>query len=211
MLNPRIYLEDCIRFTNHRQWRTIFPWQVIYDSIDNETFEYTGEDTLTFKRLTGHEWDPLEDKGLKMIRCPKCAVSLVVSWTQPPPVSSREALEAYLVFDTGFAGSEFRQDCSSCHLTITHEKLRVGKFCSDADALIEWDQPLAGTILNMWGEPAGTYISSSHLMIPAADHKQAQAKAKPSALTTPSSPTASSRTSHTCNLPTSDPKSPTLA
>lgn len=155
MLNPRIYLEDCIRYTNHKQWRTTFPWQIIYESIDDESFEYTREDIYTFQRSTGHEWDPLQDDDLKKVRCPRCTASVAVPWTQPPPVPSSEALDAYLAFDTGFSGTEFRHECPSCCLTITHDNLRVGKFCDDGDALINLDRPLAGTIINMWGEPAG--------------------------------------------------------
>jgi hypothetical protein len=156
MLNPRIYLEDSIRYTNHTLWRTRFPWEAVYASINNATFEYTQEDMTTFKQSTGEEWDSLRERDFKEIRCPKCVTANNVPWTQPPPVSAPEALEAYLTGDTGFAGSAFQHNCTSCDLTITHEKLRVGKFCDDGDALVRLQRPLAGTILNIWGEPTGT-------------------------------------------------------
>jgi hypothetical protein len=36
MLNPRIYLDDSVRYTKHTLWRTSFPWKLIYKSIDDE-------------------------------------------------------------------------------------------------------------------------------------------------------------------------------
>jgi hypothetical protein len=156
MLNPRIYLEDCVRHTNHKQWRTDFPWQLIYDSINNSTFEYSQEDMTTFQQSTGYNWDPLKDENLKKINCPKCISANRVPWTQPPIKAGPEALEEYLTNDSGFTGSAFQHPCLSCDLVITHEKLRVGKYCDDAENLIKMERPLAGTILNLWGEPAGT-------------------------------------------------------
>lgn len=155
MLNPRTYLEDCIRFTTHKLWRTTFPWQHIYDSIDNESFEYTQEDTVTWERATRHFWDPLQDEGLKRVDCPKCGKVSRVPWTNPPASSTYEALEAYLTNDTGFAGSAFQHSCMGCGFLITHEKLRVAKFCNDAHNVMKVEIPLAGTILNIWGEPGG--------------------------------------------------------
>jgi len=156
MLNPRIYLEDCVRYTAHKLWRTTFPWQVIYEAIDNETLDYNPQSMDTVKRTTGFDWDPLKDEDLKKINCPKCVEVNWVPWTQPAVTSGPEALEAYLANDTGFIGATFQHTCSACGLDITHEKLRVGKFCDDGESLIKSDRPLAGTILNLWGEPAGT-------------------------------------------------------
>ncbi|KAH7082416.1 hypothetical protein FB567DRAFT_474898 [Paraphoma chrysanthemicola] len=156
MLNPRVYLEDCIRYSKHRLWRTWFPWEVIHRAIDNETFEYAPNDVLSFRRDTKRRWDPLQQELQKHIKCPKCESINEVPWTQPPLKTTPEALEAYLAKDTGFAGTDFRHSCMSCGLVITHERLRVGKFCDDADSLMDGKRPLAGTILNMWGIPTGT-------------------------------------------------------
>ncbi|KAH8708552.1 hypothetical protein GQ44DRAFT_690888 [Phaeosphaeriaceae sp. PMI808] len=155
MLNPRIYLEDSVRYTRHKLWRTSFPWELIYRFIDNETFEYYQEETDYFLRTT-HCWDPMRDHQLKHIKCPKCTKPNKVPWTCPPVTSGPEDLEAYLTNDTGYSGSAFRYSCSSCKFTITHEALRVGKFCDDAYNLQYSQRPLAGTILNIWGEPTGT-------------------------------------------------------
>jgi hypothetical protein len=155
-LNPRIYLEDCVRYTKHALWRTPFPWQLIYESIDDETFQYSQTDPWEFKKKTGHLWDPIYEDDTKMIICPKCSLAILVPWTRPPPAYGPEALEIYLTHDTGFAGQAFQISCSHCNLLITHEKLRVGKFIDDARDVLYSQRPLAGTILNIWGEPAGT-------------------------------------------------------
>lgn len=156
MLNPRTYLEDCIRVTNHRLWGTAFPWGKIYDVIDNETFNYRQEAPPEFKRTIGYEWNPLTDDGWKEFKCPKCIEINRVSWTVPPKNATPETMEEYLANDRGFTSSAFLHTCLACGCIITHEKLRVGKFCDDADNLCKNDRPLAGTILNIWGEPAGT-------------------------------------------------------
>jgi hypothetical protein len=155
MLNPRIYLEDSVRYTKQTLWRTSFPWELIYKTIDNESFEYRPEITVQFQQTTGRPWDALQDDSLAEFKCPECIKVNKISWTKPPSSSSPEALETYLENDTGFAGSQLQHPCSACGLIITHENLRIGKFCDDAQALMTSQRPLAGTILSIWGEPAG--------------------------------------------------------
>jgi hypothetical protein len=155
MLNPRTYLEDSVRYTRQTLWRTSFPWELIYKSIDNETLEYRPEDRLSFQQTTGYDWDLVRDEGLAKIKCPKCVITNQIPWTQPPITLGPEALEAYLANDMGFSGPQLQHPCSNCELIITHENLRVGKFCNDAQDLLSFQRPLAGTILNIWGEPAG--------------------------------------------------------
>jgi hypothetical protein len=155
MLNPRTYLEDSVRYTKQTLWRTCFPWGTIYQSIDNETFDFSPGDTAHFWQTTGCWWDPLQDKGLATVKCPQCCEVSEVPWTQPPAHCGPEELEIYLSYDTGFAGSEFEHLCPHCSFIVTHEKLRVGKFCDDGQALLVFKRPFAGTILNAWGEPAG--------------------------------------------------------
>ncbi|KAI7318221.1 hypothetical protein KC315_g10135 [Hortaea werneckii] len=40
MLNPRAYLEDCLRNGRVRLWQTRFPWKAVDQRIDRETFAY---------------------------------------------------------------------------------------------------------------------------------------------------------------------------
>lgn len=155
MLNPRTYLEDSIRYTKHALWRTAFPWRDVYESIDDESFEYSRKEADAFLKQTGRPWNPLDDESLKVIKCPKCTATKTVSWTRPPASSTPEAMRAFLSEDTGFSGQSFYLGCA-CGSVITHERLRVGKFQDDAMQLLENRRPLPGTILSAWGEPQCT-------------------------------------------------------
>jgi hypothetical protein len=155
MLNPRIYLEDSVRSTKHMLWRTPFPWEHIYKSIDNRTLEYLPENAAHFREATNVPWDPLEHDKLAKVKCPKCTKVNYIPWTQPPNTTHPEVLETYLSNDTGFAGPQLQHPCLHCELIITQANLRVGKFANDAQELLSRQNPLAGTILNTWGEPGG--------------------------------------------------------
>jgi hypothetical protein len=168
MLNPRIYLEDCMRMGRHALWHTAFPWELLHQVIDNETFEYRGtEDAIHhFEARTGLRWDALEDckaykdgvLAVKVLDCPKCKAQLRVPWTRPSESKARSAVEEHLSHDTGFAGLAFEEVCKNgnCGIKITHETLRVAKFISDVSELSLWPQrPMPGTILNKRGIPQG--------------------------------------------------------
>ncbi|KAF1958454.1 hypothetical protein CC80DRAFT_30895 [Byssothecium circinans] len=136
MLNPRTYLEDCMRMNKHMPWRTLFPWKLIHDSIDSDTLEYDRPEEAknAFAMGTSINWNWRDDLRLKMLTCPRCGVYIEVPYTRPPHRSSTEAMEAFLD-DTGYAGRAFVEQCPCCQLHITHESLRVGKFISDVDDL----------------------------------------------------------------------------
>ena len=55
MLNPRAYLEDCIRSGRRNLWNTRFPWSAITQCIDSYTFVFRpgAEAEANFVRLTG--------------------------------------------------------------------------------------------------------------------------------------------------------------
>jgi hypothetical protein len=163
MLNPRTYLEDSLRSTRHMLWRTTFPWEYVYRSIDNETLEYMPESTVQFQGVTNVPWDPLEHDKLAKVNCPKCTKINYIPWTQPPNTTHPEAMETYLTNDTGFAGPQLQHPCLHCELIITQENLRVGKFANDAQELLSRQSPLAGTILNTWGEPGGKINVCHHV------------------------------------------------
>ncbi|KAF2465710.1 uncharacterized protein BDR25DRAFT_294736 [Lindgomyces ingoldianus] len=160
MLNPQAYLEDCMRLSRHQIWSTPFPWELINSSIDSETFEYNPPEAAkhNWESTTDLPWGSIHDapfgnKYSTVLRCPKCLQNLDVPWTRPPMTSGPETLEAYLEYDTGFAGQQFQESCPSCDLVIKHETLRVGKFISDAEAVLRQSLPLPGTILNPQGIP----------------------------------------------------------
>lgn len=161
MLNPRTYLEDCMRAPKPSLWRTSFPWKLIYECIDDETFEYTPpvEAKHTFMRSPFIPWDWREDDSLKALTCPRCCSLVMVPYTRPPgPLryDPGRAVDEYLSGDTGYAGACFNERCHRCGLNMTHEKLRVGKFIHDASEVMLNRLPLPGTILNADGMPGVT-------------------------------------------------------
>ena len=83
MLNPRSYLEDCIRFGVAELWAAGMPWRAVNEAIDDTTFVYDIPDAgrTHFKATTGHAWDNSQDNMSKMLSCPTCPRLLVVPWT----------------------------------------------------------------------------------------------------------------------------------
>jgi hypothetical protein len=82
MLNPRNYLEDCIRFGLKDLWATGMPWPAVNEAIDtsfNYTIPQTGMDNFTLK--TGHKWNNVEDPMEKTLFCPRCQQQLEIPWT----------------------------------------------------------------------------------------------------------------------------------
>jgi hypothetical protein len=82
MLNPRNYLEDCIRFGMPNLWATGMPWAVVNAAIDIN-FNYTVRDEAkaSFVTATGHKWDNAEDSLVKKLNCPRCQQALEIPWT----------------------------------------------------------------------------------------------------------------------------------
>ncbi|KAF2680272.1 hypothetical protein K458DRAFT_434395 [Lentithecium fluviatile CBS 122367] len=140
LLNPRTYLEDCIRHSKHTLWQTPFPWKYIFDAIDGSSIA----------------WDWRDDDRAKTVKCPGCCSNVRVPYTRADVTDGPEVIDAYLSYDTGYAGQAFQETCQRCGLIITHEKLRVGKFIADANDLLIHQQPLPGTILNSLGKPEVT-------------------------------------------------------
>jgi hypothetical protein len=74
MLNPRSYLEDCIRFGLPEFWAAGMPWHVINEAIDNTSFAYDvpEEGKAQFTAKTGHDWSNVQDPMFKKLYCPRC-------------------------------------------------------------------------------------------------------------------------------------------
>lgn len=82
MLNPRNYLEDCIRFGLKDLWMTGLPWPTVNAAIDS-SFNYTvpEEAKTRFATRTGHQWSNEEDSLTKKLSCPRCSQELNIPWT----------------------------------------------------------------------------------------------------------------------------------
>ena len=168
MLNPRAYMEDCLRYGRMQLWHTPMPWQAVVQCIDSHTFHYeAGEEAReAFTSNTGLPWDNLADNELKIVHCPFCNEKKSVEWTQcgnhalKGPGEGFRSHEALLdaVDDCmgkgrGFCDPGFSSTCGKCKYHYTHERLRVGKFVTDVQRLLDNDIPMGGTVFGDKGIP----------------------------------------------------------
>lgn len=152
MLNPRAFLEDCIRYGKIKLWRTGLPWAAIDSRIDNATLEYSGTKLAKefFEIGSGLAWDSLDDPPNATVPCPKCKRKLPCPWTT--------CEESFFLGSTGgasgygFADRQFEFQCDSCKVKIDHDVLRSQKFRNDLQKLLLKDIPMPGTILSISGK-----------------------------------------------------------
>lgn len=157
MLNPRNYLEDCMRFGLRNTWYAGMPWRAINDSI-NDSFYYEATDAARNKWTSGtnRSWSNLDEDSLKLIKCPRCPSLVFIPWTTASmPESARHNWDMNYV-GQGYAEPDLLVKCSVCSLNITHDILRVAKFKRDAVDLLRSDYPMGGTVVPGKG---GTPIS----------------------------------------------------
>ncbi|KAJ9224254.1 hypothetical protein C8Q69DRAFT_526042 [Paecilomyces variotii] len=161
MLNPRSFLEDCIRNAKMSFWASGFPWDVINDCIDNQSFNYVVGNTArkNFEEKTGLKWDNLDDPPNRPVQCPSCQVPVFVPWTAGRMGNSSSKLfeDCY-----GYADKNFQAYCHVCNFSINHEKLRVAKFKRDLEALMRKHRPMPGTVYTLEGIPEAVVPQRLH-------------------------------------------------
>ncbi|KAJ5520066.1 hypothetical protein N7463_000519 [Penicillium fimorum] len=153
MLNPRAFLEDCLRQSKMSVWATGFPWDVINASIDNGTlvFDPGSEARINFESRTGHSWDTIHESPNKSLLCFRCKQEVLAPWTEGSIGCDPDVAFAHCV---GYADKSLRVPCPACKFNITHDSLRVQKFRSDVQKLLKDDFPMPGTLLAQNGTPA---------------------------------------------------------
>ena len=158
-LNPRDFLEDCLRYGKMKFWRTGLPWAAIDSCIDNDTFEFipTAKAVRCFAKRSNCSWNSLDDLSEAQVKCPKCKKVHPVPWTEWSSksawvVAKYEATERLdgEILGHGFADRNF-SFASPCGFTIDHETLRTQKFRKDIEALQYEDVPMPGTLLTLDG------------------------------------------------------------
>ena len=152
-LNPRAFLEDCIRYGKTDFWRSGLPWAAIDSCIDNHHFTYTGSRfaMTSWTQKTGLSWNGLDDIDDAVVSCPKCRKDIGVPWTGYGRGGDVWKDKSVHELASGFADKSMSFTCPSCICYISHDELRLSKFWRDVVALIEDDLPMPGTILNVTG------------------------------------------------------------
>jgi len=140
MLNPRAYLEDCLRFGRLRLWHTRFPWQAAAEFVNSETFAYKpGQGAKgTFEHMTSIPYDNLSMKGERVVECPACYAVNRALWTtcvSDSPKSSFESLadgeaiiDGMLASGHGYCDKGLELNCLFCSKAITHERLAARRY-----------------------------------------------------------------------------------
>ncbi|KAE8381820.1 hypothetical protein BDV26DRAFT_254708 [Aspergillus bertholletiae] len=161
MLNPRNFLEDCIRYGKMSFWRTGFPFNAINTCIDNHVLEYKvgDESQKTFEQQAQLKWDNLEDPSTKNVECPACGLTSAVPWTEGGIGTD---LRAAFRRCRGYADASFKIPCRHCRQPIDHDRLKVAKFRKDLIALVEERRPMPGSICNIRGIPDGRTGTLAH-------------------------------------------------
>lgn len=165
MLNPRAYLEDCLRLGRMQLWHARFPWAAATTCISSETFIYQANQAAEaqFTQLTGRPWDNLDDSEYKKLACSNCSATVRVHWTTCPERAPTKwsnsfdhvsaAIDTMLSGGSGFCDRDFSASCESCHTNISHGTLKAGKFVRDVRCLINNRLPMGGTVLGLEGLP----------------------------------------------------------
>lgn len=154
MLNPRNFLEDCIRYGKMSTWKTGFPFAAVNACIDDRTLDYTVPEKTKqlFEQQLKMKWDNLHDPPGKDLGCPRCAKVNTILWTEG---GIGESVTEAFKDSTGFADRSFETTCKHCKCFINHDRLRVAKFRSDLIELLENKWPMPGSIYNINGVPEG--------------------------------------------------------
>ncbi|CAG7984985.1 unnamed protein product [Penicillium nalgiovense] len=162
-LNPRNFLEDCIRYGKISTWVTGFPWEVIDRCINNHTMEYAVSEKgqRLFEQKLDIKWDNLHDLPTKQVNCPCCGRVNDVPWTKPFLGTLSEPFR----YNHGYADDSFMEICVGCQLKIDHDRLKVAKFRKDLEATIYENLPMPGSFTNLQGIPEGSSIEANHSAI----------------------------------------------
>lgn len=166
MLNPRVYLEDCMRLGLRELWLSGMPWRLINAVIDNQTFQYaaTGEAKQRWNTLSHLHWDNIDEPPYLPVPCPFCKDVQLIPWTtcgqeRPDEEQLLNGINPWEHVDldgNGFADGRFIHWCSGPEnhgAPFTQDTLSLANFVTDAKMLISSRVPMPGTILDF---PSGT-------------------------------------------------------
>lgn len=149
MLNPRAYLEDCMRHGLSHLWHQGIPWQLVNDAIDT-SFNYKVSARLRdmWVKTTGRKWENEKDPSSKTLPpCPECGKRNVVPWsTCGMAEDSRD--EALSLAGEGYGDSDFKTRCANCRKILKRDYLEVFRFGADVKGLLAQARPMPGTLLD---------------------------------------------------------------
>lgn len=165
-LNPRDFLEDCLRHGKMKFWRSGLPWTAVNSCIDNYSFDFKASDEAIkrFENKTGLAWESTDDPVKTSVDCVRCSRKVEVRWTAwdskrswvPDPFPSKSQLRPYGKLSgeylaDGLTDKHFNARCQSCGFSTRHDELRLCRFKNDMEALRNHNIPMPGTLLSLNG------------------------------------------------------------
>ena len=162
MLNPRAYLEDCIRFGLRGLWLTGMPWKLVDISISNMDFSYHASRSARERWCSlpnmNLRWDSLDDPAYVRVMC-LCGQRTRIPWTTCGEAASggssagtslhaisrqRLDLRGY-----GFGDAYLGYACEWCRRLLTRDSLSAARFVGNIYHLHASRWPMPGTILSL--------------------------------------------------------------
>lgn len=149
MLNPRSYLQDCMRCGSKAVWNMGMPWSQLNASISDEDLSYRPcKEKLAlgeWERLTSRPWANEDEPMLKKVQCPSCSFFYEVPWTTCGIGENTNLSFKPGMVGEGYGDGHFSVKCT-CGATIDMEGLKVARFIEALKALVSEDLPLPGTL-----------------------------------------------------------------
>ncbi|RYP89917.1 hypothetical protein DL770_003938 [Monosporascus sp. CRB-9-2] len=152
MLNPRAYLEDCLRNGLKGFWTLGIPWNLVNAAIDNNfNYNASNECKIAWETNTGRKWNNIDDDATKALKCPICKEIVQIPWTtcgEPEYTGSskrrRPGLEG-----KGYGDGNLEVRCPCCRSAINRQLLEFRKFVKDFEGLMAFGRPMPGTLLSI--------------------------------------------------------------
>ncbi|KAK1762015.1 hypothetical protein QBC33DRAFT_501936 [Phialemonium atrogriseum] len=150
MLNPRLFLEDCLRNGRRALWSTGMPWNVVNQAIDtNFRYSVSNECKANWATSTGRPWSNEEDSTTKPVACPACSHILDIPWTTCGQSQDTKGNRRPGLVGEGFGDGALNYMCRKCGTTVDLDALKVKKFVTDTRDLVNNQRPMPGTILDV--------------------------------------------------------------
>ncbi|CAG9941783.1 unnamed protein product [Clonostachys rosea f. rosea IK726] len=160
MLNPRAYLEDCMRAGLRDLWSHGMPWHLVNAAIDS-SFNYAVSDDVKalWVAKTERPWDNVEDSSVKRVVCPHCQTHLDIPWTTCGADETTKASSLPSLVGSGYGDGSLDYTCHGCALNMNKDILSVIKFRNDMQKLMMKGVPMPGTVLDPQSGKPETYRS----------------------------------------------------
>ncbi|OAA43412.1 alpha-ketoglutarate-dependent sulfonate dioxygenase [Beauveria brongniartii RCEF 3172] len=149
MLNPRAFLEDCMRYGMNSFWATGLPWKLINDAIgDDFAYNASADTQAIWVAQSGRSWLNQNDPLTKTLKCPYCPARYEAPWTTCGKDDSGNSYRSHDLIGEGYGDGKFSFVCMTCGRHNYKELLSVSKFLHDTSLLLTKSVPMPGTILS---------------------------------------------------------------